>query len=215
MRRPTPPTNACSEPPACSGKGGRARTLRQPKKDRASRGSRGSVQAKRQRFAPMRPPRNLRKSVGQLSPKTRRRICKEPAEVNHKHRTNRAEVWDTAWNWSQQRAITALKGSRSTTNRNAHRLHSQRGARRTAGRRGRRGRPRPRHRPRPGDRRGGTGLAVDLRVRRLLVHEAAGFAESGVSSSVSHDPSPKSPLGFTARVSPAWGGDAMSSADAL
>ena len=53
---------------------------------------------------------------------------------------------------------------------------------------------------------GVTGLAVDIRVRRLLVHEADGFAESGMSVSVSYDPSPKSPLGFTARVAPAWGG---------
>ena len=62
---------------------------------------------------------------------------------------------------------------------------------------------------------GVTGLAVDVRIRRLLVHEAAGFAESGMAVSVSYDPSPKTPFGFTARVSPAWGGDAMSGADAL
>ena len=60
-----------------------------------------------------------------------------------------------------------------------------------------------------------TGLAVDLRVRRLLVHQAAGFAESGMAISVSYDPSPSTPLGFTARVQPAWGGDAMSGAEAL
>ena len=62
---------------------------------------------------------------------------------------------------------------------------------------------------------GGTGLAVDVRVRRLLVHEAAGFAESGMALSVSYDPSPRTPLGFTARVSPAWGGNAMSGSEAL
>ena len=60
-----------------------------------------------------------------------------------------------------------------------------------------------------------TGLAVDLRVRRLLIHQAAGFAESGMAVSVSYDPSPSTPLGFTARVAPAWGGDAMSGAEAL
>ena len=60
-----------------------------------------------------------------------------------------------------------------------------------------------------------TGLAVDVRIRRLLVHQAEEFAESGMSVSVSYDPSPKTPLGFTARVSPAWGGDAMSGANAL
>ena len=62
---------------------------------------------------------------------------------------------------------------------------------------------------------GVTGLAVDVRIRRLLVHQADGFAESGMSIAVSYDPTPKTPLGFTARVSPAWGGDAMSGADAL
>ena len=60
-----------------------------------------------------------------------------------------------------------------------------------------------------------TGLAVDIRMRRLLVHEAEGFAESGMSISVSYDPTPCTPLGFTARVAPAWAGESMSGADAL
>ena len=59
------------------------------------------------------------------------------------------------------------------------------------------------------------GLAVDIRVRRLLVHQAEGFAESGMSISVSYNPTPSTPLGFSARVSPAWGGDAQSGAAAL
>ena len=62
---------------------------------------------------------------------------------------------------------------------------------------------------------GVTGLAVDVRVRRLLVHQGAGFTESGMSVSVSYDPTPDTPLGLTAQVSPAWGGDAMSGAEAL
>ena len=62
---------------------------------------------------------------------------------------------------------------------------------------------------------GVTGLAVDIRVRRLLVHQAEGFAESGMSISVSYNPRPSTPLGFTARVSPAWGGESMSGAEAL
>ena len=62
---------------------------------------------------------------------------------------------------------------------------------------------------------GVTGLAVEVRVRRLLVHQADGFKENGVSVSVSYDPTPSTPLGFTGRVSPAWGGDAMSGAEAL
>ena len=61
----------------------------------------------------------------------------------------------------------------------------------------------------------GTGLSVDVRVRRLVVHQADGFAEHGLSISVSYNPTPTTPLGFTARVSPAWGGDAMSGAEAL
>ena len=60
-----------------------------------------------------------------------------------------------------------------------------------------------------------TGLAVDVRVRRLLVHQAAGFAESGIAVSVTYDPTPSTPLGLTARFAPAWGGDAMSGAEAL
>ena len=60
-----------------------------------------------------------------------------------------------------------------------------------------------------------TGLSVDVRVRRLVVHQADGFAEHGMSISVSYNPTPTTPLGFTARVSPAWGGDAMSGAEAL
>ena len=60
-----------------------------------------------------------------------------------------------------------------------------------------------------------TGLAVDIRVRRLLVHQADGFAESGMSISVSYYPTPSTPLRFTARVAPAWGGDAQSGTEAL
>ena len=60
-----------------------------------------------------------------------------------------------------------------------------------------------------------TGLSVDFRIRTLVVHQAEGYAERGVSISVSHNPTPSTPLGFTARVSPAWGGDSMSGAEAL
>ena len=60
-----------------------------------------------------------------------------------------------------------------------------------------------------------TGLSVDVRVRTLVVHQAEGYAERGVSISVSYNPTPSTPLGFTARVSPAWGGDSMSGAGAL
>ena len=60
-----------------------------------------------------------------------------------------------------------------------------------------------------------TGLSVDVRVRTLLVHEAEGFRERGVSVSFSYDPTPSTPLGLTARVAPSWGGQARSGAEAL
>ena len=60
-----------------------------------------------------------------------------------------------------------------------------------------------------------TGLAVDVRVRMLLVHEAEGFRERGLAVSLSYDPTPRTPLGLTARVSPSWGGQATSGAEAL
>ena len=59
------------------------------------------------------------------------------------------------------------------------------------------------------------GLSVDARVRTLLVHEVEGYEERGVSLSLIYDPTPSTPLGFTARVSPSWGGHAMSGAQAL
>ena len=61
----------------------------------------------------------------------------------------------------------------------------------------------------------GTGLAVDLRVRTLLVHQDEDFSERGVSLSLSYNPTPSTPLGFVARVAPSWGGQAMSGAEAL
>ena len=60
-----------------------------------------------------------------------------------------------------------------------------------------------------------TGLAVDVRVRMLLVHEAEDFRERGVSLSLSYNPTPSTPLGFSARVAPSWGGQAMGGAQAL
>ena len=60
-----------------------------------------------------------------------------------------------------------------------------------------------------------SGLAVDVRVRMLLVHQAEGFRERGVALSLSYNPTPSTPLGFTARVAPSWGGQATSGAEAL
>ena len=61
----------------------------------------------------------------------------------------------------------------------------------------------------------GTGLALDVRVRTLLVHQAEGFRERGVALSLSYNPTPSSPLGFLVRMAPSWGGQATSGAEAL
>ena len=61
----------------------------------------------------------------------------------------------------------------------------------------------------------GTGLAVDVRVRMLVVHQAEGFRERGMALTLSYNPTPSTPLGFNARVAPSWGGQAMSGAEAL
>ena len=66
-------------------------------------------------------------------------------------------------------------------------------------------------RPRDGPRRrtGGGGRGDGTRRRHpraqapVLVHQAEGFAETAMSISVSCNPTPSTPLGFTARVSPA------------
>ena len=60
-----------------------------------------------------------------------------------------------------------------------------------------------------------TGLAVDLRVRMLVMHQAEGFRERGMAVSLSYNPTPSTPLGFVARVAPSWGGEATSGAEAL
>ena len=60
-----------------------------------------------------------------------------------------------------------------------------------------------------------TGLSLDVRMRTLVVHQAEGFTERGTSLSFGWDPTPSSPLGFTARVARSWGGSAMGGADAL
>ena len=60
-----------------------------------------------------------------------------------------------------------------------------------------------------------TGLAVDVRVRTLVMHQAEGFRERGVAVSLSYNSTPSTPLGFVARVAPSWGGEATSGAEAL
>ena len=60
-----------------------------------------------------------------------------------------------------------------------------------------------------------TGLSLDVRVRTLVVHQAEGFTERGMSLSFGWDPTPSSPLGLTAKVAPSWGGSAQGGAEAL
>ena len=60
-----------------------------------------------------------------------------------------------------------------------------------------------------------TGLSLDARVRTLVVHQAEGFRESGMSLSLGWDPTPSTPLGLSARVAPTWGGSAQGGAEAL
>ena len=59
------------------------------------------------------------------------------------------------------------------------------------------------------------GLSADMRVRMLLVHQAEGFSDRGVSMAFSFDPTPSTPLGFMAKLTPSWGGQAESGAEAL
>ena len=60
-----------------------------------------------------------------------------------------------------------------------------------------------------------TGLSLDMRVRTLVMYQAEGFRERGMSLSFGWDPTPSSPLGLTARVAPSWGGSAQGGAEAL
>ena len=60
-----------------------------------------------------------------------------------------------------------------------------------------------------------TGLSADVRVRMLLAHQDEGFRERGMSVSFSYNPTPQTPLGFMAKLTPSWGGQASSGAQAL
>ena len=59
------------------------------------------------------------------------------------------------------------------------------------------------------------GLSAEVRMRTLLVHEAEGFRDRGVSVSLSFDPMPSTSLGLKARVEPSWGGRDRGGAEAL
>ena len=60
-----------------------------------------------------------------------------------------------------------------------------------------------------------TGLLLDVRVRTLVAHQTEGFTERGMSLSFSWDPTPETPVGLNARVSPSWGSSAPGGAEAL
>ena len=49
----------------------------------------------------------------------------------------------------------------------------------------------------------------------LLVHQDQGFRDRGVSLSFGYNPSPLTPSGFMAKLTPSWGGQATSGAQAL
>ena len=60
-----------------------------------------------------------------------------------------------------------------------------------------------------------SGLQIDVRMRRLLMHQAEGFEEQGTSISISYNPRPESPLGWIAEVEPGWGSETQGGADRL
>ena len=60
-----------------------------------------------------------------------------------------------------------------------------------------------------------TGLSADFRVRMLLAHQDEEFRERGMSVSFGYNPTPSTPLGFMAKLTPSWGGQAESGAQAL
>ena len=60
-----------------------------------------------------------------------------------------------------------------------------------------------------------TGLSADVRVRMLLAHQDEGFRERGLSIAFSFNPAPSTPLGFLAKMTPSWGGQATGGTEAL
>ena len=60
----------------------------------------------------------------------------------------------------------------------------------------------------------GTGLGIDLRVRTLVMHQAEEFRERSVAMTFTYDPTPTD-RGLSARIAPAWGGDARGSPTTL
>ncbi len=61
----------------------------------------------------------------------------------------------------------------------------------------------------------GTGLALDLKARGLLAHEASGFREWGASAQLAWDPQPATDRGVSATLRQSWGASPSGGMDAL
>ena len=59
------------------------------------------------------------------------------------------------------------------------------------------------------------GVALDLKARGLLAHEASGFRESGASASLTWDPRPSTDRGLMLTLRQSWGGSPAGGMDAL
>ena len=59
-----------------------------------------------------------------------------------------------------------------------------------------------------------SGLAIEMRVRRLAVHQAEEFSEQGVAVTFTYSPT-TTPRGLNARFTPTWGANANGSAHTL
>ncbi len=60
-----------------------------------------------------------------------------------------------------------------------------------------------------------SGFSLALNARGLLVHEASGFREWGVSGALRYDPDPVSERGLSLTLTPSWGAASTGGADAL
>ena len=59
------------------------------------------------------------------------------------------------------------------------------------------------------------GVALDLKARRLIAHEAPGFREWGASASLTWDPRPETGRGLALSLVRSWGGSPSGGMDAL
>ncbi len=59
------------------------------------------------------------------------------------------------------------------------------------------------------------GVALDLKGRGLIAHEASGFREWGASAALTWDPRPETDRGLALRLRQSWGGSPAGGMDAL